>query len=212
MSMLMPASRLLRRGLRLGLAPTHHRRRAPVLAATRGDHSHSHHHHREGPPDVTIKWVFKKSGEAIETPAYFGENLLRLAQRHDIPLEGACEGVMACSTCHCILEDDFFDELEEELEEDEEDMLDQAFGLTPTSRLGCQLKVAERFCTSPVEVLPDAQPLVQVEAVEKANPLNRQRCAHATLVDVATKAQAAARYVCAEALRRRGDGPVLQEG
>ncbi|KAH8043209.1 hypothetical protein JL722_15289 [Aureococcus anophagefferens] len=46
--------------------------------------SHSHHHHREGPPDVTIKWVFKKSGEAIETPAYFGENLLRLA-RHDIP-------------------------------------------------------------------------------------------------------------------------------
>ena len=108
---------LVRRGLCRGLAPTHHRRRAPVLAATRGDHSHSHHHHREGPPDVTIKWVFKKSGEAIETPAYFGENLLRLAQRHDIPLEGACEGVTACSTCHCILEDDFFDELEEGLHE-----------------------------------------------------------------------------------------------
>ena len=67
-------------------------------------------------------------------------------------------------------------------------------------------------CTSPVEVLPDAQPLVQVEAVEKANPLDRQRCAHATLVDVAAKAQAAARDVCAEALRRRGDGLVLQEG
>ncbi|KAH8044606.1 hypothetical protein JL720_17016 [Aureococcus anophagefferens] len=117
--------------------------------------SHSHHHHREGPPDVTIKWVFKKSGEAIETPAYFGENLLRLAQRHDIPLEGACEGVTACSTCHCILEDDFFDELEEELEEDEEDMLDQAFGLTPTSRLGCQLKVDERF-DGAVIMLPEA--------------------------------------------------------
>ena len=145
----------LRRGLRLGLAPTHHRRRAPVLATTRGDHSHSHHHHREGPPDVTIKWEIKKSGEAIETPAYFGENLLRLAQRHDIPLEGACEGVTACSTCHCILEDDFFDELEEEVEEDEEDMLDQAFGLTPTSRLGCQLKVDERF-DGAVIMLPEA--------------------------------------------------------
>ncbi|KAH8057335.1 hypothetical protein JL722_6990 [Aureococcus anophagefferens] len=121
--------------------------------------SHSHHHHREGPPDVTIKWVFKKSGEAIETPAYFGENLLRLAQRHDIPLEGACEGVTACSTCHCILEDDFFDELEEELEEDEEDMLDQAFGLTPTSRLGCQLKVDERF-DGAVIMLPEATRLL----------------------------------------------------
>ena len=146
-----------------------------ALGARRHDHSHSHSHARDGPPDVTIRWYFKKTGEEVIVGAYFGENLLRLAQRHDIPLEGAhatvasvrsfardrpvgrstaleagapaagaCEGVTACSTCHCILDDDFFDELEYP-EEREEDMLDQAFGLTPTSRLACQLKVDERF-------------------------------------------------------------------
>jgi ferredoxin len=60
--------------------------------------------------------------------------------RHGIELEGACEGVCACSTCHVILEPDVFDRLPE-ASEDEEDMLDQAFGLTASSRLGCQVVV-----------------------------------------------------------------------
>ena len=51
---------------------------------------------------------------------------------------GACEGVCACSTCHVILEEKAYSELPEP-SEDEEDMLDQAFGLTATSRLGCQI-------------------------------------------------------------------------
>lgn len=51
---------------------------------------------------------------------------------------GACEGVCACSTCHILLEDDFYDSLEPASEE-EDDMLDQAFGLTASSRLGCQI-------------------------------------------------------------------------
>ena len=83
-----------------------------------------------------------------QASAYRGENLLRLAQRHDVPLEGACEGVTACSTCHVILEDAFFERLEDdgdEAGEAEEDMLDQAFGLEPTSRLACQLVVDDRF-------------------------------------------------------------------
>ncbi|CAM9400579.1 unnamed protein product [Discosporangium mesarthrocarpum] len=67
-------------------------------------------------------------------------NLMRVAQRHGIELEGACEGVCACSTCHIILEGEVYDGLEEP-SEDEEDMLDQAFGLTETSRLGCQVIV-----------------------------------------------------------------------
>ena len=63
-------------------------------------------------------------------------------------MEGACEGVCACSTCHCILEPALYDQLLEEaddghLSEDEEDMLDMAFGLTHTSRLGCQITVVE---------------------------------------------------------------------
>lgn len=53
-------------------------------------------------------------------------------------LEGACEGSLACSTCHVIVAPEWFDKLEEPTEE-EEDMLDLAFGLTHTSRLGCQI-------------------------------------------------------------------------
>lgn len=85
--------------------------------------------------------------------------LPQLAHANDIDLEGACEGVMACSTCHCILETDIYDQLDYP-EEGEEDMLDLAFGLTDTrlvntttecagsdvvlfSRLGCQVIVEE---------------------------------------------------------------------
>ena len=66
--------------------------------------------------------------------------MLRAAQSSGIELEGACEGVCACSTCHVILTSDIYDKLSEP-SEDEEDMLDQAFGLTSTSRLGCQIKL-----------------------------------------------------------------------
>ena len=93
---------------------------------------------------VTVHFRFKKTGEVKTVEAAVGDNVLRLAQRHDIPLEGACEGVVACSTCHCILDDDLFNALEPP-SEDEEDMLDQAFGLTATSRLGCQLTVDKSY-------------------------------------------------------------------
>ncbi|KAI8908994.1 2Fe-2S ferredoxin-type domain-containing protein, partial [Gorgonomyces haynaldii] len=71
-----------------------------------------------------------------------GTNLLDLAHANDIDLEGACEGSLACSTCHVILEQEHFDRLEEPSDE-ENDMLDLAFGLTETSRLGCQIKVTK---------------------------------------------------------------------
>lgn len=72
--------------------------------------------------------------------ARVGETLLQTAHRHEIELEGACEGVCACSTCHLILPSALYDILPEP-SEDEEDMLDMAFGLTETSRLGCQIIV-----------------------------------------------------------------------
>ena len=72
----------------------------------------------------------------IDAPA--GLSLLEIAHRNKIDLEGACEGSLACSTCHLIVDPDWFDKLNE-IEEDEEDMLDLAFGLTRTSRLGCQI-------------------------------------------------------------------------
>lgn len=103
---------------------------------------------------VRVRWVIKKSGEEVSTEAREGDNLMRLAQRNDIPLEGACEGVAACSTCHCILAPDLYD-IVPEASEKEEDMLDQAFGLTMTSRLACQLKVDIKFHDT-VVTLPEA--------------------------------------------------------
>jgi len=67
-----------------------------------------------------------------------GLSLLEIAHMNDIDLEGACEGSLACATCHVIVDPVWFDRLPE-VEEAEEDMLDLAFGLTQTSRLGCQI-------------------------------------------------------------------------
>lgn len=69
-----------------------------------------------------------------------GISLLEVAHMNDIDLEGACEGSLACSTCHVIVDSQWYDKLPA-IEEDEEDMLDLAFGLTQTSRLGCQIIV-----------------------------------------------------------------------
>lgn len=67
-----------------------------------------------------------------------GISLLEVAHKNQISLEGACEGSLACSTCHVIVDPAFYDGLPK-ASEDEEDMLDLAFGLTHTSRLGCQI-------------------------------------------------------------------------
>ena len=73
-----------------------------------------------------------------------GLSVLEIAHRNDIDLEGACEGSLACSTCHVIVDDAYFGGIPEPTE-DEEDMLDLAFGLTHTSRLGCQIIMCEEF-------------------------------------------------------------------
>ena len=70
--------------------------------------------------------------------------MLEIAHRHDIDIEGACEGSLACSTCHVIVDPDWY-ELLKEASEDEEDMLDLAFSLTATSRLGCQIVITEEL-------------------------------------------------------------------
>ena len=89
--------------------------------------------------EITIHWV-RKDGSIQVTKGSVGENIMRIAHQYGIELEGACEGVCACSTCHVILESTVYDKLPEP-SENEEDMLDQAFGLKATSRLGCQVVV-----------------------------------------------------------------------
>ena len=81
-------------------------------------------------------------GQRINVDAPVGLSVLEIAHRNKIDLEGACEGSLACSTCHVIVEPEFFDRLQDPTDE-EEDMLDLAFGLTRTSRLGCQIIMTE---------------------------------------------------------------------
>jgi len=85
-----------------------------------------------------IKVIFLEGEKEIEVEALVGLSILEVAHSNEIDLEGACEGSLACATCHVVLEDKIYNTLEEP-EEAEEDMLDLAFGLTHTSRLGCQI-------------------------------------------------------------------------
>ncbi|KAJ7979199.1 adrenodoxin-like protein 2, mitochondrial [Quillaja saponaria] len=87
---------------------------------------------------ISVTFV-DKDGEENHIKVPIGMSMLEAAHQNDIELEGACEGSLACSTCHVIVMDmEYYNKLEEPADE-ENDMLDLAFGLTETSRLGCQV-------------------------------------------------------------------------
>ncbi len=84
----------------------------------------------------------ERNGQPREVDAPLGLSVLEVAHKHGVDIEGACEGSLACSTCHVIVAPEWFDKLKPP-SEDEEDMLDVAFGLEKTSRLGCQIVITE---------------------------------------------------------------------
>ena len=88
---------------------------------------------------ITVTFI-SADGESQEVQAVDGQSLLDLAQAAGQPLEGTCEGQMACSTCHVIIDKEWFDKLPRAIE-DEEDMLDLASGARRTSRLSCQVNL-----------------------------------------------------------------------
>ncbi|MEM6495002.1 MAG: 2Fe-2S iron-sulfur cluster-binding protein [Pseudomonadota bacterium] len=90
---------------------------------------------------VTVTFIDAR-GQAVMASAEPGESLLRAGQAAGLPLEGTCEGQMACSTCHVVVAAEWFDTLPQSSEE-EEDMLDFAAGVRRTSRLACQIEVSE---------------------------------------------------------------------
>ncbi|KAI1918067.1 mitochondrial matrix iron-sulfur protein [Ophidiomyces ophidiicola] len=101
------------------------------------------HGHLEPPkPGEELHVTFiDKDGDKHDFKVSKGDNLLDIAQANDLEMEGACGGSCACSTCHVVVEDqDLYDKMPEP-DDDENDMLDLAFGLTETSRLGCQVKM-----------------------------------------------------------------------
>jgi 2Fe-2S ferredoxin len=84
----------------------------------------------------------ERNGVPREVDAPNGLSVLEVAHKHGVDIEGACEGSLACSTCHVIVDASWFPKLAKPTE-DEEDMLDLAFGLEKTSRLGCQIVISD---------------------------------------------------------------------
>ncbi|KAF4120566.1 ferredoxin-2, mitochondrial [Geosmithia morbida] len=87
----------------------------------------------------------EKDGEEYKFAVKEGDNLLDIAQANDLEMEGACGGSCACSTCHVVVVDENYYDSIPEPEDDENDMLDLAFGLTETSRLGCQVYMTKEL-------------------------------------------------------------------
>lgn len=87
---------------------------------------------------VRVTFISADGEQRQEIDAATGSVLLDVAQAAGQPLEGTCEGQMACSTCHVIVDRDHFDRLTV-ASEAEEDMLDLAAAATRTSRLSCQI-------------------------------------------------------------------------
>src|ERR1700722_4927596 len=97
-------------------------------------------------PKMTFVYPDGKE-QVVDAPV--GVSVLEIAHKNHVPLEGAWEGSLACSTCHVIVDKSYYEKLKT-ASEDEEDMLDLAFGLTHTSRLGCQIIIFDALDGPPV--------------------------------------------------------------
>ena len=91
---------------------------------------------------MTSMTFIERDGTRRDVDAPLGLSVLEIAHKHGVDIEGACEGSLACSTCHVIVDPAWVARLARPTE-DEEDMLDLAFGLEKTSRLGCQIVMTE---------------------------------------------------------------------
>lgn len=91
---------------------------------------------------MRVTFLHADGNGETQVDAAVGDNLLNVGQIALMPLEGTCEGQMACSTCHVIVDKEYFDRLPM-ASEMEEDMLDLAAGVRRTSRLACQIILTE---------------------------------------------------------------------
>ena len=94
-----------------------------------------------------------RDGSRKEVDAPLGLSVLEIAHRNHVDVEGACEGSLACSTCHVVVEGAWFDKLSP-ASEDEEDMLDMVAHAGPTSRLSCQVRLDPAWDVLEVRIPP----------------------------------------------------------
>ncbi|KAM9220236.1 adrenodoxin, mitochondrial [Dugong dugon] len=103
---------------------------------------------------VTVHFI-NRDGETLTTKGKVGDSLLDVVVENNLDIDGfgACEGTLACSTCHLIFEDHIYEKLDT-ISDEENDMLDLAYGLTDRSRLGCQICLTKSMDNMTVRV-PD---------------------------------------------------------
>ncbi|ODV80480.1 ferredoxin [Suhomyces tanzawaensis NRRL Y-17324] len=140
------SSRLISSGLaRAGTRPW---ATVPTILIARSFHQNRpllHGHlHKPKPGEELHCTIITKDGKQFTYEVAEGDNILDIAQAHNLDMEGACGGSCACSTCHVVVDPEFYDEIPEP-DDDENDMLDLAFGLTETSRLGCQIIMTKKL-------------------------------------------------------------------
>lgn len=105
--------------------------------------AHGHGHKSNPGEELRITFI-SKDGLAKMFDVAEGDNILDIALANNLDMEGACGGSCACSTCHVIVDPEYYDSIPEP-DDDENDMLDLAFGLTETSRLGCQVVMTKEI-------------------------------------------------------------------
>ncbi|KXJ19302.1 adrenodoxin-like protein, mitochondrial [Exaiptasia diaphana] len=114
--------------------------RSRFIQLSRGPLLHGEYEFKDpkSPDEVVNITYIDAKGERHDVKGKVGDNVMYLAHRYNIPIEGACEASLACSTCHVYVKEEYFDKLDEP-DEKEDDMLDMAPFLQENSRLGCQI-------------------------------------------------------------------------
>ncbi|XP_009079231.1 PREDICTED: adrenodoxin-like [Acanthisitta chloris] len=140
-------------GAKRGFSSTHRLQDAPRESSSAGQ--------------VTVHFL-NRDGERFTTSAKEGESLLEVVVNQNLPIDGfgACEGTLACSTCHLIFDKDTFQKLGA-ISDEELDMLDLAYGLTETSRLGCQVCIKKSMDGLTVRVPMDVSDIRRQQEVGK---------------------------------------------
>ncbi|XP_078513187.1 adrenodoxin, mitochondrial [Lissotriton helveticus] len=116
--------------------------------------------------EVTVEFI-NRDGDKLVAKGKVGDSLLDVVVEKNLDIDGfgACEGTLACSTCHLIFDSHVYKQLDP-ITDEEMDMLDLAYGLTETSRLGCQIcltKAMEGIIVRVPEAVADARQAVDAE-------------------------------------------------
>lgn len=126
------------------LPKIHHKSLPHKLNSVLGNWINTSPHPLLNSEEVKVTFI-KANGERITAKGKLGDTLLDVVVNNSLDFDGygACEGTLTCSTCHVILKKEDFDRLPDKPSDEELDMLDLAYDLTDTSRLGCQIQLTK---------------------------------------------------------------------